>query len=50
MRIVFLMAALVSALTVEQKPAAPPTVRLYILDCGTIVDMNSASYDLLEIC
>lgn len=30
----------------QQKPPAPTSPRLYILDCGTIVDMNPASYDL----
>jgi len=30
----------------QNKPAAPSSVRLYILDCGTIGSMNPASYDL----
>jgi N-acyl homoserine lactone hydrolase len=46
MRIVLLIAALAAPVMAQQKPPAPPSVRLYILDCGTIVDMNPASYDL----
>ena len=46
MRLLWLVATLVSSLMAQQKPAAPASVRLYILDCGTIVDMNPASYDL----
>jgi N-acyl homoserine lactone hydrolase len=46
MRILFLVMALASTLFAQQKPAAPPSVRLYILDCGIIVAMNPASYDL----
>jgi glyoxylase-like metal-dependent hydrolase (beta-lactamase superfamily II) len=34
------------ALMAQPKPAAPSSVRLYILDCGIIVAMNPASYDL----
>ena len=30
----------------QTKPAAPPSVRLYVLDCGTIGSMNPVSYDL----
>ena len=49
-RVVFSALALVSVfagtLEAQQKPAAPSSVRLYILDCGTIVSMNPASYDL----
>jgi glyoxylase-like metal-dependent hydrolase (beta-lactamase superfamily II) len=44
--IVFLTMTLASTLMAQQKPAAPPSVRLYILDCGIIVAMNPASYDL----
>ena len=46
MRIVFLILALAGSLMAQQKPAAPPSVRLYILDCGTIVAMNPTDYDL----
>jgi N-acyl homoserine lactone hydrolase len=46
MRILFLVLALTSTLFAQQRPAAPPSVRLYILDCGIIVAMNPASYDL----
>ena len=46
MHILMLIAALVAPWLAQQRPAAPPSVRLYILDCGTIVDMNPASYDL----
>ena len=46
MRIVFLILALAGSLRAQQKPAAPPSVRLYILDCGTIVAMNPTDYDL----
>jgi N-acyl homoserine lactone hydrolase len=42
---VFIVAFTSSALA-QQRPAAPPSVRLYILDCGIIVSMNPASYDL----
>ena len=44
--IVVLLLALLGAPVAQQKPAAPTSPRLYILDCGTIVDMNPASYDL----
>jgi glyoxylase-like metal-dependent hydrolase (beta-lactamase superfamily II) len=30
----------------QTRPAAPTSVRLYVLDCGTIGAMNPASYDL----
>lgn len=30
----------------QQPPPEPSSVRLYILDCGTIVSMNPANYDL----
>lgn len=46
MRVVVLMIALAGSLMAQQKPPAPASVRLYILDCGTIVDMNPVSYDL----
>jgi glyoxylase-like metal-dependent hydrolase (beta-lactamase superfamily II) len=52
MRKVLLTLALASTLTAQQRqatparPAAPPSVRLYILDCGTIGSMNPESYDL----
>jgi N-acyl homoserine lactone hydrolase len=46
MRILLLIAAFAGSLMAQQKPDTPPSVRLYILDCGTIVDMNPASYDL----
>jgi N-acyl homoserine lactone hydrolase len=46
MRILLLIAALAAPVMAQQKPPAPSSVRLYILDCGTIVDMNPASYDL----
>ena len=42
MRVLFLVLALTSALFAQQKPAAPPSLRLYILDCGIIVAMNPA--------
>lgn len=35
-----------SFLIAQNRPAAPSSVRLYILDCGTIGAMNPASYDL----
>ena len=46
MRILILIAMFAAPLLAQQKPPAPPSVRLYILDCGTIVDMNPVSYDL----
>ena len=45
MRIFVLIAALAGTLMAQQQPA-PKSVRLYILDCGIIVAMNPASYDL----
>jgi len=30
----------------QTRPAPPPSVRLYVLDCGTIGSMNPSSYDL----
>jgi N-acyl homoserine lactone hydrolase len=44
-KLIFILASAGLAIA-QQKPAAPPSVRLYILDCGTIVGMNPASYDL----
>jgi N-acyl homoserine lactone hydrolase len=46
MRIFLMIIALAGTLLAQQRPAAPPSVRLYILDCGIIVAMNPASYDL----
>ena len=46
MQVLLLAVALMGAFAGQQKPSAPPSVRLYILDCGTIVDMNPASYGL----
>ena len=39
------LAAMASVLA-QNRPAAPASVRLYVLDCGTIGSMNPASYDL----
>ena len=36
----------VSFVVAQNRPAAPSSVRLYILDCGMIGGMNPASYDL----
>jgi glyoxylase-like metal-dependent hydrolase (beta-lactamase superfamily II) len=46
MKILVLIAMLAVSAMAQQKPAAPSSVRLYILDCGIIVAMNPASYDL----
>jgi N-acyl homoserine lactone hydrolase len=46
MRIIALILSFASVLMAQQKPAAPSSVRLYILDCGTIVSMDPANYDL----
>lgn len=46
MRTFLLTLALASTLAAQQRPAAPASVRLYILDCGTIVSMDPESYDL----
>jgi glyoxylase-like metal-dependent hydrolase (beta-lactamase superfamily II) len=46
MRVVILIITFAFTLAAQQKPAAPASVRLYILDCGIIVAMNPASYDL----
>jgi len=46
MRTILLGLALATSLLAQQRPAAPSSVRLYILDCGTIVAMNPESYDL----
>src|SRR5262245_47015598 len=46
MRTILLTLALASTLVAQQRPAAPASVRLYILDCGTIVAMNPENYDL----
>jgi glyoxylase-like metal-dependent hydrolase (beta-lactamase superfamily II) len=46
MRTLVLALALASTLVAQQRPAAPTSVRLYILDCGIIVAMNPESYDL----
>ena len=46
MRNLFLTIALAGTLVAQQRPAAPSSVRLYILDCGIIVAMNPESYDL----
>jgi len=40
------LAAALMTLTAQTPPAAPPSVKLYVLDCGTIGSMNPASYDL----
>lgn len=46
MQIFLFITVLAGDLIAQQKPPAPPSVRLYILDCGIIVAMNPASYDL----
>jgi len=43
--IIFLMTGMAVALA-GQLPQPESTLRLYILDCGTIVDPDPASYDL----
>ena len=41
-----LMIAAIASVTAQNRPAAPASLRLYVLDCGTIGSMNPASYDL----
>lgn len=45
-RVILLIAALATSAMAQKKPPAPSSVRLYILDCGIIVAMNPANYDL----
>ncbi len=45
-RLLILILTLAGAAAAQQKPAPPSSVRLYILDCGIIVAMNPANYDL----
>src|SRR5262245_36268699 len=44
--LVLALLAAVSFVIAQNRPAAPSSVRLYILDCGTIGSMNPASYGL----
>jgi len=44
--IIALAVAIGAQLMAQNRPAAPASLRLYILDCGTIGSMNPQSYDL----
>jgi glyoxylase-like metal-dependent hydrolase (beta-lactamase superfamily II) len=41
-----LAAAMVTVSSAQTRPAAPSSVRLYVLDCGTIGSMTPSNYDL----